>query len=72
MRGVTLRFGLLGFSVEISTHTPHARRDLQKETLEQSRYSISTHTPHARRDIEKIMDYLNEATNFNSHASCEA
>ena len=33
----------------ISTHTPHARRDIALQSRTQHRM-ISTHTPHARRD----------------------
>ena len=35
---------------DISTHTPHARRDRAVVKLYRS-IDISTHTPHARRDI---------------------
>ena len=34
---------------DISTHTPHARRDVAVYVREWER-RISTHTPHARRD----------------------
>ena len=34
----------------ISTHTPHARRDIALQSRTQHRM-ISTHTPHARRDL---------------------
>ena len=36
----------------ISTHTPHARRDLPMRSAEPWD-AISTHTPHARRDNAK-------------------
>ena len=49
MRGVTLcQFGHL-FNCNISTHTPHARRDMLPLIVLAS-HNISTHTPHARRD----------------------
>ncbi len=35
---------------QISTHTPHARRDLRYALEPTIAESISTHTPHARRD----------------------
>ena len=49
MRGVTPLHGLLRDDFRISTHTPHARRDLYRRIAVQNRH-ISTHTPHARRD----------------------
>ena len=50
MRGVTFSLTLFCVQLFISTHTPHARRDLN--TLNGTTCSIiSTHTPHARRDI---------------------
>ena len=49
MRGVTAIRFLLRHVHEISTHTPHARRDDELEAAREQ-YSISTHTPHARRD----------------------
>ena len=40
----------------ISTHTPHARRDIADGTLK-NYDRISTHTPHARRDeVERTMN----------------
>ena len=40
-----------GFDVaEISTHTPHARCDLNPVEFTQMSKNISTHTPHARCD----------------------
>ena len=38
----------------ISTHTPHARRDLC-EHFNAKLMNISTHTPHARRDVTKTV-----------------
>ena len=49
MRGVTLSDVVVGLFWSISTHTPHARRDMKAFKLEASD-AISTHTPHARRD----------------------
>ena len=37
--------------IEISTHTPHARRDPKLYKVGDSMAKISTHTPHARRDF---------------------
>ena len=53
MRGVTRSLTSVKAILTISTHTPHARRDLQAwfDTLEGI---ISTHTPHARRDPQSI------------------
>ena len=50
MRGVT--FAVKGEKQKffISTHTPHARRDLYLPMNNQP-WVISTHTPHARRDV---------------------
>ena len=49
MRGVTAVDQRVGQRVGISTHTPHARRDLiSRDELDSM--GISTHTPHARRD----------------------
>ena len=50
MRGVTLSFPLCPLVLLISTHTPHARRDVLPYFLFVE-YEISTHTPHARRDF---------------------
>ena len=52
MRGVTKTGEMpLGMDV-ISTHTPHARRDVNHADVERWR-NISTHTPHARRDRQQ-------------------
>ena len=51
MRGVTT--GLEYPEIQrfvISTHTPHARRDLGVRGILGQPREISTHTPHARRD----------------------
>ena len=34
----------------VSTHTPHARRDVAKVRALRETFIVSTHTPHARRD----------------------
>ena len=53
MRGVTTVNHAHGKKRGISTHTPHARRDVfQGEALRCLR--ISTHTPHARRDKNEL------------------
>ena len=58
------------FGTKISTHTPHARRDLiYLWTRLQSQ--ISTHTPHARRDWTLLRAWERRC-DFYSHASCEA
>ena len=70
MRGVTECINKMVKDFEISTHTPHARRD-GAVVVYGSEGIISTHTPHARRDrIAK--DPLRVSKNFYSHASCEA
>ena len=57
MRGVTSSaIGAVELE-EISTHTPHARRDVfLGAALHYLR--ISTHTPHARRDWSSVQDIL--------------
>ena len=49
MRGVTLGAVDYMFTDDISTHTPHARRDFIFQ-VKNLLTIISTHTPHARRD----------------------
>ena len=49
MRGVTLYISQLFHNFFISTHTPHARRDVVGALIVIISM-ISTHTPHARRD----------------------
>ena len=71
MRGATYRQCNLYVKIRISTHTPHAGRDLVEYCLIQAGVPISTHTPHAGRDsIVPVctMTHLN----FNSHAPCGA
>ena len=116
MRGVTTTIVFDEFILDISTHTPHARRDVTHSYLciclqiisthtpharrdyffivQRANLVISTHTPHARRDttvensrtaegkfqLTRLMrgvtifsaPFLLHASNFNSHASCEA
>ena len=50
MRGVTFELERDERKKSISTHTPHARRDLTERHYEKKLH-ISTHTPHARRDL---------------------
>ena len=50
MRGVTGIDLITHVIFFISTHTPHARRDVAVRELPMMSISISTHTPHARRD----------------------
>ena len=47
---MTICIGWHYYGVEISTHTPHTRRDRTIAVATFNR-SISTHTPHTRRDI---------------------
>ena len=55
MRGVTAAAAYFFGVIAISTHTPHARRDIEPSLfLIASR--ISTHTPHARRDEKCLVD----------------
>ena len=49
MRGVTALLSLKLWQLPISTHTPHARRDILRIIFPVG-VMISTHTPHARRD----------------------
>ena len=49
MRGVTRKADSLQNHTLISTHTPHARRDVAVIVF-YGVFIISTHTPHARRD----------------------
>ena len=70
MRGVTKCYGVDIVADRISTHTPHARRDMPSHKFIQN-FRISTHTPHARRDYNDIPALLLHLY-FNSHASCEA
>ena len=42
---------LKNVQMNISTHAPHARRDLKKPSGLEI-YNISTHAPHARRDYD--------------------
>ena len=71
MRGVTGSCGGRDNVTDISTHTPHARRDAKLAGERKVRKFISTHTPHARRDKTRIRTFTG-LENFNSHASCEA
>ena len=43
--------------MDISTHTPHARRDYQQKYAG-CMFGISTHTPHARRDMKEQIEQL--------------
>ena len=51
MRGVTFPPNQEQREMQISTHTPHARRD-QRARASRIITEISTHTPHARRDVD--------------------
>ena len=50
-----MKFVLNVVRYEISTHTPHARRDYLTAFRPISELQISTHTPHARRDMSKTL-----------------
>ena len=52
MRGVTHLTEQIGSDFMISTHTPHARRDVVAFITSTGTLDISTHTPHARRDVK--------------------
>ena len=52
MRGVTVVYSVFCYSLMISTHTPHARRDRKCKGGSKA-IAISTHTPHARRDTQE-------------------
>ena len=71
MRGVTTQKCCILWLRKISTHTPHARRDIYSSSAQAGYTRISTHTPHARRD-EGASYGLVVPRHFNSHASCEA
>ena len=57
MRGVTEHQSEFQNNLQISTHTPHARRDF-KGWVCRTTDKISTHTPHARRDVVKYVKYI--------------
>ena len=59
MRGVTEISAVIVVHCGISTHTPHARRDLKETWITPPDEPISTHTPHARRDMKGLSDYNN-------------
>ena len=62
MRGVTALQGFSRRLIDISTHTPHARRDFPPfPSCPDTR--ISTHTPHARRDVSALTN-INTTTIF--------
>ena len=61
LRGVTFPMDRGQKRPKISTHTPLARRDLQKPQARAGASGISTHTPLARRDAVAA---LTRATKF--------
>ena len=64
MRGVT-RFFIFPFGIDfISTHTPHAGRDIIAE-LAMCLVLISTHTPHAGRDV--VAFYFGTQSEISTH-----
>ena len=72
LRGVTFVFNTdVCDDKIISTHTPLARRDIQRAGASDVVLRISTHTPLARRD-RKADGNIVGPDDFNSHASCEA
>mgnify|MGYP004661918473 CR=1 FL=1 len=56
MRGVTAKLDADMSVADISTHTPHARRDEAQYQMTTD-YVISTHTPHARRDASTEQNF---------------
>ena len=48
----------------ISTHTPHARRDVLGAVDYMFTDDISTHTPHARRDIIHMIKMISIIAKF--------
>ena len=62
MRGVTSNVELWEIKTGISTHTPHARRDVGAHKYVICA-KISTHTPHARRD-ELQFEYVKSHCTF--------
>ena len=70
IRGVTLAGHTADSFLQISTHTPHTRRDAERLTHIEDGI-ISTHTPHTRRDA--YGGYVGQQSgDFYSHASYEA
>ena len=71
MRGVTHHFCSRNPLFIISTHTPHARRDLTRrsESAEQSKFQLTRlmRGVTGKRDLD-----CHISVDFNSHASCEA
>ena len=70
IRGVTSLAVVLVRVSDISTHTPHTRRD-ELYNIVYIEFFISTHTPHTRRDGGYIEKEEN-LSHFYSHASYEA
>ena len=71
MRGATRIWMHQDLLRNISTHTPHAGRDISPIALFSIIKNISTHTPHAGRDFVPnriVWDHWN----FYSHAPCGA
>ncbi len=58
MRGVTTKMVSLELEKFVSTHTPHARRDLIVDLSMLKYLKVSTHTPHARRDLQILQELL--------------
>ena len=65
MRGVTSAPIVIPAKIVISTHTPHARRDIMLNG-DITKHCISTHTPHARRD-EKSPDSKPPENKISTH-----
>ncbi len=53
-------------TVPISTHAPHARRDITADMILLKDTQISTHAPHARRDYKTR--YYNTGVKISTHA----
>ena len=69
MRGVTCNYIIAYWGqYVISTHTPHARRDIGRRSAAQY-IEISTHTPHARRDCPQVnTPYIGKISTHTPHA----
>ena len=72
MRGVTMKIITAYTRILISTHTPHARRDLVKSRFQLSTGAKFQLTRLMRGVTVKLAYDIIAVRHFNSHASCEA
>ena len=70
MRGVTADICMAALATTISTHTPHARRDLSFILLLAQGEFLLTRL--MRGVTAALVDLGANSNNFYSHASCEA